>query len=1312
IRVVREPGELAGALESARAEAALAFGDSTVFLERFVPAARHVEVQIIADEHGATWAVGVRDCTIQRRNQKVIEESCSTVLDAGSERAIRAAAVRLAAAAGYRNAGTVEFLVDGPTRTFMFMEVNTRLQVEHPVTEETTGLDLVKLQLHVARGGRLEGAPPPVHGHAVEARLCAEDPESGFSPAPGRIALLRLPHGPGIRVDGGVAEGDTVAAEFDSMIAKVIAWGGDREEAIARLRRALAQSVVVVEGGTTNRSFLLSLLGREQVRAGEFDNRWLDRLTAAGEHVPDPEPVALLQAAVEAYDAEQAAAEVAFHSAAARGRPEMPARPGHRVRLRYRGRAYQLAVYRTGPGAYRVDAGGHLIDVRVDRWSRYERRLTAGGRSYRTVAAAHNSTYLIDVDGVSHRVSRDDGGVVRAAGPAFVLRVLVKPGDRVAHDDPVAVLESMKMESTVLSPFAGVVAEVAIAANAQVGAGAPLLRIRESPGSGDPTGPPLDFAAFAQDGGPQDGCLPVYHALRSYLLGYDLPPRTFRRVLAQQRRLAAGAVADERQQGCEDELLDLFAEVAGLYRAQPEPDLSDLEGGSPQEYLLSYLQWLDPERAGLPEPFRRRLAAALAHYGVDDLRRSPRLESAVVWMFRSFRRVAELVPVITAILQRRLRNVVPLDPDSHRDLRARLDRLAAATQIRYPLVADLARDLAFRQLDEPVLERRVAAIYAEMDGHLAALARDPGRPDFADLVDRLVRCPQPMRPMLLRWWRAAGGDHPGLREALLETHVRRYYRTCELEPLRFERPAGRPLASVGFRLGGQDHHLVAGYAPLLELPALATEVAAALVGVPAERPVVVDLVTWRDGETPGHDQMAAQLAELVAGCDFGRVPQRLDITVTSLAGESAEHARTQHFTFRPPAPGTAGPALAEDRVYRNLHPMLAERIELWRLANFSLERLLSPEDVFLLRGVARDNPKDVRLFAIAEVHDLTPALDPTGKIVGYPAMERIGLVALAAMRDALAALPVRERPQANRLVLTVRPPWVVPRRTWSMFARRWAALASGAGLQKAVVRVQLPTGPDGALRNAVLHAERLGEEGVTVRVRPPEDRPIRPLTDYRQRVLRAQRFGVPYPYELIKMLCPQPGSTSDLPPGRFTEHDLDPLGRLVPVERPFGQNSANVVVGLITNETAKVPEGMTRVVIAGDPTRGLGSLAEPECRRIIGALDLAEAQRLPLEWFALSSGARIAMDSGTENMDWIGAVLRRIIEFTQAGGEINIVVTGINVGAQPYWNAEATMLMHTRGILVMTPESAMVLTGKQALDFSGGVSAEDNLGIG
>jgi len=205
-----------------------------------------------------------------------------------------------------------------------------------------------------------------------------------------------------------------------------------------------------------------------------------------------------------------------------------------------------------------------------------------------------------------------------------------------------------------------------------------------------------------------------------------------------------------------------------------------------------------------------------------------------------------------------------------------------------------------------------------------------------------------------------------------------------------------------------------------------------------------------------------------------------------------------------------------------------------------------------------------------------------------------------------------------------------------------------------------------------------------------------------------------HPYEIIAMVTPGEESDvqSDFPRGDFQEYDLDDTGGLVPVDRPPGNNSANIIVGSLTSYTDKHPEGMTRVALLGDPSRGMGALAEPECRRIIAGLDLAEKMQVPLEWYAVSAGAKISMESGTENMDWIADVLRRLIEFTQAGNEVNVLVCGINVGAQPYWNAEATMLMHTRGILVMIPESAMVLTGKQALDYSGGVSAEDNIGIG
>src|SRR3954467_14329062 len=304
IRVVTSDDELMEAFTRTSEEAQRAFGSGVVFLERLVTGARHIEVQVIADG-GSAWALGVRDCSLQRRNQKVIEESASPVLTDDQATHVRESAERLAGAGGHRGAAPVEFLYEPAGKTFSFLEVNTRLQVEHPITEVTTGFDLVKAQLHVAAGGRLEGPRPRETGHAVEARLNAEDPDRDLAPSPGRIAYPALASGPGVRVDTGVSEADVIPADFDSMIAKIIAYGRDRSEALARLRRALADTTVLIEGGATNKSFLLDLLDQPEVIDASADTGWIDRVRAQGRLVLTRHSgVALAAAAIEAYEDE------------------------------------------------------------------------------------------------------------------------------------------------------------------------------------------------------------------------------------------------------------------------------------------------------------------------------------------------------------------------------------------------------------------------------------------------------------------------------------------------------------------------------------------------------------------------------------------------------------------------------------------------------------------------------------------------------------------------------------------------------------------------------------------------------------------------------------------------------------------------------------------------------------------------------------------------------------------------------------------------------------------------------------------------
>src|SRR5262249_30778812 len=282
MRLVSEPEELGAALESARSEALRAFGDAEVYIEKAILNPRHIEMQILADEHGNTVYLGERECSIQRRHQKVLEESPSPVVDADLRRRIGETAVRVARAADYTNAGTVEFLMD-QQKNFYFLEMNTRLQVEHPVTELVTGLDLVHLQIHIAAGEKLPFRQEDIklRGHAIECRIYAEDPDNNYFPSPGKITLLLAPSGPGIRRDSGMYEGWHVPIEYDPLLAKLIGYGTHRPQAISRLVRALNE--YFVGGIKTNISLFRRILRDPDFQAGNFDTGYLERLLAGGE---------------------------------------------------------------------------------------------------------------------------------------------------------------------------------------------------------------------------------------------------------------------------------------------------------------------------------------------------------------------------------------------------------------------------------------------------------------------------------------------------------------------------------------------------------------------------------------------------------------------------------------------------------------------------------------------------------------------------------------------------------------------------------------------------------------------------------------------------------------------------------------------------------------------------------------------------------------------------------------------------------------------------------------------------------------------
>jgi acetyl/propionyl-CoA carboxylase alpha subunit/acetyl-CoA carboxylase carboxyltransferase component len=1297
IRVVRSADELGLAFAGAQAEAEGSFGGPDVFMEALVSDGRNVEVQIIADAYGSVWAPGVRDCSLQRRNNwKLVEESRSPALSTEQEAGLRTAAKALVHAAGYCGAGTVEFVYQPADESFALARVNARLQSDHPVTEATTGLDLVKLQMLVAAGERLVGEAPPHSGHAIEARLNVEDADQGFAPASGTVVLLNLPSGPGIRVDTGIASQDVIPPGYDSMVAKIIAWGKDRPEALSRLRCAVRETTVVLRGGTTNKSFLLDLLARPEVVSGEADTGWVDSFRSTSPAPARYAAVALLSVAIAEYDAEEALERRAFLGSARGGRPRASHAVGRKVELRYQGRTHRVVVAQVGPRRYRLEMDGRLLDVDIERLSPFESRLGLGGTPFQIVSVAGPAGYLVEVDGVSHRIVGDQSGLVRAPAPAVVVAIHVAAGDDVEAGATVAVLESMKLQTSVQAPRSGRVRDVLARVNSQVDAGAPLLRLDQPVGEAvEPV--TVDVSFTAPDSGDSSD-VPTQarghlDALQAMVTGFDVSPKRALALVAEYAALRRKLVQEEADiRRDELVLLTSFADLCELSRNTPtlDEESPDERVHTPREHFHTYLHSLDVEQESLPEAFRARLSRVLRHYGVTDLGRTPELEEAVYRVFLAQQGAQDQVPVIAALLERWFVEAAASTGTAREGIGEVLDRLIVATQLRFPTVGDLARSIRYRLFDEPVIRGAREQVYAGVREHLQYLDEHPGAADREQRIEALETSPEPLVRLMAQ---RIDSDGTGL-EPMLEVLVRRYYQTRSLTDFRAFRLDGRQFATGAYQLGGSDLHLISAMAAHSELPACLASIAELAAAAADPTNLVVDIYLSSADPSADPDSLAASLRDALADIPELVLGRRVTVTVGDRSGEHLEQ-----FTFRP-----SQGRLEEERVIRGMHPLIGQRLDLWRLKNFKGTQLPSPRDTYLFHLVAPDNPADERLVAVAEIRNVTPVRDASGQVVAFPAVERTLAACLESIRSRQAERGTKGWLDANRIILYVWPSVDVPLEEMIASARATAPLTVGAGLEEIMMLARLKTQPDAEPEEAaVIFAYRPGA-GVGITVTKPPTEPLAPLDEYTQKVRRSRARGTVYPYEIVPMLTGTGGT--------FTELDLTPDGRLVPVDRPRGQNTAGIVAGLVSTPTARHPDGMVRVALFGDPTKSLGSVAEPECARIMAALDLAEEMSVPLEWFALSSGAMISMDSGTENMDWVARALRRLITFTQAGGEVNVVVAGINVGAQPYWNAEATMLLHTKGILVMTPDSAMVLTGKQSLDYSGGVSAEDNFGIG
>jgi 3-methylcrotonyl-CoA carboxylase alpha subunit len=481
MRRVDKHADFDTALEACRREAKGAFGDDRVLLEKFIAAPRHIEIQVFADNHGNAIHLNERDCSLQRRHQKVIEEAPAPGMSATLRARMGAAAVTAAKAVGYQGAGTVEFIVDGQhglkADGFWFMEMNTRLQVEHPVTEAVTGLDLVEWQFRVAAGEALplRQDQVPLNGHAVEARRYAEDPEHGFLPSTGKILALQFPQVENLRVDTGVETGSEVTPFYDPMLAKLIAHGPTREEALDCLADALDNTVLI--GPRSNRGFLASLARAGAFRRGNFDTGFIDA------HLPE------LSTAPRGLD--KAAVAFAARKFLERARsdldvlierdPEQHPSPWDAADAFQLSGERRLALPLIADGekiSAEVRFGLHGLEVTVDGVARgVDATAIAAADAIYVVHGGRQTKVVMGNRAGDEAGDESAGGVVRAPMHGKVLAVLVETGARVIRGQRLAIIEAMKMEHTLTAPIAGVVTEVAISPEMQVAEGAKLITI-------------------------------------------------------------------------------------------------------------------------------------------------------------------------------------------------------------------------------------------------------------------------------------------------------------------------------------------------------------------------------------------------------------------------------------------------------------------------------------------------------------------------------------------------------------------------------------------------------------------------------------------------------------------------------------------------------------------------------------------------------------------------------------------------------------------------------------------------------------------
>ena len=1293
IRFVRNPDELAFQFRSARDETIRITGNDTVFIEALVEKGRHLEVQVLADMYGHVSTFGVRDCSVQRKNQKIIEETPPAGLAEKLLNDMQEAAKRLILEADYAGAGTVEYLYDLNRKKFYFMEVNTRLQVEHPITETLYGVDLVKGQIDVALGKQLDLSDKLPMGAVAEVRLNAEDPDRDFSPAPGDVILFKSPAGPGIRVDSGIEQGSTIPGDFDSMIAKIIAHAPTRQEALARLEQALRSLRVSIYNGTTNRAFLLELLKDKNIKKGGVHTGYVEALLKKREKISseDKVRVALLAVAIEQSIKQHEIDNLNFREQISRiGHPRsMGGNDACEINLNHAGNAYTFTVRTMGKHIYHIRTAENEISCEYHK-DGHEALFIVNSQRYQILLTRRADMWQCEVDGYPVMLESDSGGYIKSPSPAIVLSVNIKPGAKVKKGDILVVLEAMKMEMLVESPGDGSVREINIGAGTQVAAGEPLILLDLNKEAGENKTDRTEVVNFTMPQLSSDLCwTKQVRELKALFLGYDHDDKVDN-IFPDMLAIATDDI--ERRQALYDISKGILTNYMIIERLFTPKELTADSFSRPVSYreLLThyFLRESDPEK-GLPEEFINDLSEAIDFYH-DGKASQLEKNRALYHIFRSHARLKTKRAVLKQILFA-LNDL----SDEHERLSSLLDGIVILSQPDDPSTADAALYARYKCIDIKVVNE----IKAKQNKAIDALLKKMTKDGIADKnkqqhMELLIDAGCDILPKLADLALSKNIAH---RDLGLETLGRYMNRDRDFIGGKIAGPQNLKRYYLRSVEKGEDkvHHSIISVVKVKELNPNLIKCLAATAKGSGTLNVICVVRSEEKADMRYFQDMKWEADERVEAFSLGWLGT----------------GRPQFFRTWKQKKGK----WTEDKLARGFNPLEFRELRVIRLKNFDSKILYRSSAVTLLESTAKSDPKEKRLFALASFYEPKPVMNKSKHIDRMIMFENVFMDAVFAMRAVQAKY--RFRLQWNRIILYNRTLQDLKLEHLREYGKKILPHTHDLGLEKITIYTRRKVHGD-QVEELELMVSNISEEKFTLESRKPKTEALQLYDNYTGKIVRARQRNMVYPYEFLKMITVAGVPMYEgFPRGEFEEYDIrisaNGKHRLVSVKkREYGRNESNVIFGIIRHPHPAHKSTLERVIILSDPTKDLGSLAEPECRRVIAALDLADKKKIPVEWLPVSSGAKIDMQTGTENLDWTAAALERIIRFTQSGGEINVIVPGVNVGAQSYWNAEATMLMHTRGLLIMTEDASMLLTGKRALDYSGSVSGETNLDIG